>query len=223
MAGLGDIAGTFTSGFSQVTSVAQYILYGLILGLVIWFAWWITSFNVEVRILERHRGTTPIERMEKGRFKKDKNNPSTLILSLMRDKRWEMPVPTDFIQLKRASFGKIKKVVTFLEDEQARLQPIKPPTVDVAEKWKGWTPNSMEFVTRKAKEYIERFRKGDFWEKYGNMIQLGGILVMFVLILVLFRQLEKVNDGLSSVASAFSEAAKTMAAANAGGQVVPSG
>lgn len=221
MAGLGDIVGNFSGGFSQMGIVVQYIFYGLLLGGLVWIAWYITSFNVEIRIQERNKGTTPIEKTERGRFKKDKNNPGVMILSLMRDKRWEMPFPNDFIQLKKGSFGKIKKVIYLLEDEDGRLQPLRPPHNNAAEKWVGWKPNAMEFVTRKVKESAERWRKGDFWAKYGNMIQLGGILIMFILILVLFRQLEKVNTGLASVASAFQQAAENLAVANSGGQIVP--
>lgn len=213
MAGLGDIAGNLTSGFSSATMIGQYIFYGLILGLVIWFAIYITSFNVEVRIMERNRGSTPIERKEAGRFKKDKNNPGVMLFTMMRDKRWEMPFPTDYIQLKRGGFGKIKKVVYFIEDEEGRLQPVKPPMMSATEKWVGWKPNAMEFVTRKVKEYIDRFKKGDFMSKYGALVQIGAFLIMFVMILVLFRKLEGVVEGLNNVAGALQAAASNYNAA----------
>lgn len=223
MAGLGDIAANFSGGFSAATSLAQYIFYGVVFGVVLYFAYYIMSFNVEARILERNGGKTPMERMEKGRFKKDKNNPGVVLFSMLKDKRWEMPLPPDYIMLKKASFGRVRKVIYFMEDEHGRIQPFRPPHTGNAEQWSGFKPNAIQFMTAKLREYAMRFQKGDFWQKYGNLIQMAGMVLMFVMILILFRQLDKVNEGLASVAAAFENAAKNLAAANSGGQIIVNG
>lgn len=220
MAGLDGVFGDLSGGFSQVAGLATYIFYGVLIGVIVWLAWYILSFNVKVEIHKRTQGTSTLIYTEKGKFKKDKYNPGVFILTMMRDKRWEMPFPKDYIQLEKKAFGKIGQRIMFIEDKDGRIQPLKPVSTEATVNWVGWGNNAMEFTTRKIREYAERFRKGDFWEKYGNLIQIGGIIIMFVLLLVLFRKLEEVVDGLNAVAGALTEAAKNYNVQVAGGQVI---
>lgn len=212
MVGLENVAGTFTKGFSQASSVAVYIFYGVVFGLVIWGVMYLLSFNVKVGIWQRSQGETLFVKWTKGRFKKDKQNPQTYLFYIMKDDRWDQPFPKNYVIRESRGFGRLGLMVNFIEDSNGKLQPMNPPTAGVAMPWSGWSGNAMEFTTRKVREYAERFRKGDFMTKYGALIQIGAFIIMFVLILVLFRKLEGVVEGLNAVAAALQTASQNFAA-----------
>lgn len=220
MAGLGDIAGKFTAGLGTAQTIAVYLLYGLILGLIIWGAWYILSFNVKVEIHERNTSSQYIVKWVRGKFKKDKNNPGVFNFVMMKESRWNQPLDKNYVQFERRGRGKLGMLVRFVEDSEGRLQPIRPVYNNVAVPWHGWNNNALEFTTRNVMQAIDVFKKGDFWSKYGGLIQMGGFILMFVLLLVLFKQMDGVVEGLNGVANALSESAKNYNALVSGGQVI---
>lgn len=208
MAEISEILGGFTGGFSNLGVVFQYVLYGILFGLIVWAAWYLTSFNVKVYIRQR-AGASYITVKDAGRFVKDKNNPGVEFFQLMRNKkRWNFPLDRNYVELERKILGRIGRCVFFAEDANGRLQPVRPIDDGGLMRWKGWTLDGMEYVTRGVKEQIERFKKGDWFAKYGGVIQVGAYLVIMMILLVLFRQLEGVVEGLQSVAGSLDAAAQ---------------
>ena len=217
---IGDIGAKASAGFSQAGGVALYIIYGLVLGGIIFAAWYFMSFNVKVEIHERNTSSQYIVTWRKGKFKKDKNNPGVFNFIMMGDKRWTQPLDKNYVQFEKRGRNRMGMLVRFAEDSEGRLQPIRPVYNNVAVPWHGWNNNALEFTTRNVMQAIDVFKKGDFMSKYGALIQIGAFILMFVLILVLFKKLEGVVEGLNAVAGALKEAAQNYNVMQSGGQVI---
>ena len=201
---MGNVSGGLTTG----TTIIVYLFYGVLFGAIIYAGWQLTSYNVKVGIKERRGNGGTITVWKKGKFVKDKINPTTRNFVIMGEKRWNFPLDMSYVELQKKGFGRVGSLVYFAEDEKGRLQPVKSFESNDIHKWTGWTPESMEFFLRNMKEVIERFKKGDFWTKYGGMVQIGAFALIFIMGIVMFRQMQTVADSLGAVAANFKEAAQ---------------
>jgi hypothetical protein len=194
----------------SVMTVVMYIFYGLILGLGIYLLIRLMKYNVIVEIMERTGDNQFVSKMDKGAFVKDKDNPMVEVFSMLREKRWKEPLDKSYLTLVKKGFG-FKKKVVFAEDSEGRLQPVKPISDRDVVKFRGWDNNSSEFVVRESMKLIERLKKPDFMSKYGSLIQLGALALIFVMAIVLFRQIGQANEGFAAASAAFNTAAQNLA------------
>ena len=213
MAGIPGLSNIFSgtgAGLTTTFTVLKFIVYGVVVGLGGYLAWYILSFNVRIVVFERtSSGYT--QSKDSGRFKADKNNPGVQNFQfLKRKKQWDQPLERSYLMTEKKAFGRIGMIVYFAEDSDGRLQPVKPIEVKNLKEWTGWNNNAMEFTTRKAKEYIDRFKKGDFWAKYGGLIQMAFLGFLLVILLVLFRQQKEVAGQLGNVAESLKVVAQSM-------------
>jgi len=226
MAGLESItSGINLSGAMSTTgTIMQFLLIGLVLGSIIFGVWYLLSFNIKVGINERNGNEGYITKWDKGKFVKDKKK-GILIFSLMKDKRWNQPLDRKYLSVEKKAFGRISKIVMFAEDTEGRFQPIRPVEKDNLYNWTGWDNDDMEFASSNARAVIDMVKKPDFWSKYGMLVQLGAIAIIFVMAIVLFRQITQISESLNNVAGAFVSAAQALSGAviTNGTQVITSG
>lgn len=204
--GLENITASFSGSSGTMWLIAKMLFYGVIVGVGGYLAWYFLSFNIKVRIHQRGNEGF-VTTWKKGKFIKDKQNPGVFLFKIMSDDRWAAPLDRNYVQVEKKSMGRMARMVEFAEDEQGRLQPVRPLLKSDLVAWSGWGNNAMEFTTRTAKEAIEKFKKGDFWSKYGNLVYMGLFLLVFIMALVLFRQMSEISDALGATAGTFKEAA----------------
>lgn len=212
MAGLEGIFGGVNWGgmMSTTGSVAKFILVGVILGLIGWMLWYYLSFNIKVGINEKNGNEGYITKWDKGRFKKNKKT-GLLDFQILKDKRWKQPLDRKYLAVEKKMFGRISKLVMFAEDEESRLQPIRPVTVKDISEWTGWDNDDVEFSASNARAVIEMAKKPDFMSKYGALLQIAAMALIFVMAIILFRQINGVSESLALVAGSFERAANSFA------------
>lgn len=207
MADFSGIFGSFSSGLGKLGIIAQYVFYGLLIGAILYALWIYLSYNIRVGIRVRSGEGGYITTWKKGKFQKDKTNPSTQNFLIMGDKRWNFPLDRSYVEVIRKAFGRIGYQVYFIEDEKGRIQPIKTVSKDNVETWKGWSPESSEFYLRNMKEIIDRFKKGDWFTKYAPFIYIAAFAMIFILGIVLFRQMADISKQLGAIAEVLRQAA----------------
>jgi hypothetical protein len=224
MAGLGDIMGSFTSGFDKVGGVLMYALYGLLFGAILYVGYLFLQYNVKVEIKAKNGEKGFVSTWHKGRFKRDKKN-GLLMFTVRGDKRWNQPIDRKYVEVERKAGGRMGYLVRFAEDEEGRLQPIRPMMASDLFSWSGWDNDDIEFAASHARQIIELVKKEDFWSKYGVLIQMGFMALMVVMLIVLFKQLSGVADALGGVATALQNTATYVktGAEVAGSQVITNG
>lgn len=201
------------SGFGKIGGVMKYVLWGLVLGGVLYAAWVYTSYNVRVGIYEKSGSSGYITKWDKGKFYRSKKEDGGIIerFKMMKDKRWNQPMDKAYTGAFRKSMGRIGKVVYFAEDSEGRLQPVKPQFNLM--NWKGLSNNAMQFAVTEGKKNIERFKKKNWLDDYQGIIQLGALALIFVMAIVLFRQISSASDAFGSAAASLSETGKIFASA----------
>jgi len=204
-----DISGYVTNSFDwfspsgAIGTVAVYIFWGLLLGGGLYLVWNILSYNVDVRAFRKGRYGF-YQQSLKGKFYKNKENGQEYFKLNSKNTQWNQPLPRDYMII--ALRGKrLKQTIYFAEDEEGRWQPMKPVMNDDVAKWAGWKNSDMEFAIGHARRMIQLVKKGDFWSKYGTLMQLGFMALMVVMLIVLFKQLDGVVTGLNNVASTLGE------------------
>jgi len=181
-----------------VGTAAIYGLGGLAIGLVGYMIWVIMSYNVKVVVFCKTQ-TTSYEKTLKGKFYLNKENGQTYFKTSGKNPVWNQPLPLEYLMIAVNGKRLVKKVY-FAENEQGKWQPMKPVTQGELEVWTGWKNSDQEFAIGHARRMIEFAKKGDFWSKYGTLIQFGFMALMVVMLIVLFRQLDGVVGGLEAVA-----------------------
>ena|SRR3990167_5754131 len=104
--------------------------------------------------------------------------------------------------IKRGIFR--KTLFTFYEDNVGNLHPLvmtKDPSKSIQ-----LEPQNIKFwFTTKTWNAYQLWRKPNVFEKYGTVIaSMTGFLLIFVLTLILFNQIDRIADKLGEVASAIS-------------------
>lgn len=172
--------------------------------------------RAELRLFENIAANTPVE--------------STLRISLRpakdQPKKWRVHVFNKDYVLEESHFlhrrGRFGKVVWVLfgEVRNGSFHPLPPPTTAIEVGGAGWSPNTMEFATRKGKEYIERFEVKGFFDKYGSLIQVILLIGQFLLILYLFRQMAGYAEALKLLSEAMLRFSEQQLVAAGGGTVL---
>lgn len=204
-----DISGyvtSFTGNLSPTGALGQvavFIFFGLIIGVIGYLVWNIMSYNVRVTVFCK-TGTTSFERNLKGKFYKNKDNGQTYFKTQGRNPAWNQPLDLDYLTINLRG-KRVVRHVYFAEDKQGNLQPMKPVTEGDLAIWAGWKNSDQEFAIGHARRMISLIKKGDFWSKYGTLIQMGFMALLVVMLIVLFRQLDGVVTGLESVASTLAD------------------
>lgn len=196
----------FTSGFSPsgpLGQVAVMLLVGLALGALIYMVWVITSYNVRVTVFCKTQSTS-YEKHLKGKFYRHKESGQTYFKTSGKNPVWNQPLHLDYLMI-AVRGRKLGKHVYFAENEQGNVQPMKPVTNSDLAVWTGWKNSDQEFAIGHARRMIEQVKKGDFWSKYGVLLQMGFMALMVVMLIVLFRQLDGVVTGLQGVANTLGE------------------
>lgn len=209
MAGIPGIE-NLGAGLAGMGDLLKYVLYGLVLGGMIYAAWIYLSYNVRVGILERS-GKTHILRWKKGKFYRNKKEDGNLIerFKIMGDKRWNQPLQKNYLLQQKKSMGRTSTLAIFAEDKEGRLQPVRPELE--LQKWKGLSNNAMQFIITDARKHIERFKTQNWMDKYGALIQIGGMALIFIMALVLFREISSASGAFSNAATALQEAGSSLA------------
>jgi hypothetical protein len=161
------------------------------------------SYNVKVTVFHKTQNTS-YEKQLKGKFYVNKTSGQTYFKTSGANPLWNQPLPLDYLMIAVVGKRLVKKVY-FAENDQGKFQPMKPVDNGDLVVWNGWGNSDEEFAIGHARRMIEQAKKGDFWSKYGVMVQMGFMALMVVMLIVLFRQLDGVVGGLNSVASTLGE------------------
>lgn len=213
---IGGFASNITSGLSPSGPLGQiftFVLIGVAIGAVGYAVFVMMSYNVKVTIFRKTRFGTYAQ-TTKGKFYKNKDNGQEWFK--LRGKTYStFNQPLDKNYLVMSVAGKtVSKQVFLAEDKEGRLQPMKPVEESDLATWVGWRNSDMEFAVGHARRMVALVKTGDFWSKYGGLMQMGFMALMVVMLIVLFRQLDGVVGGLQSVASTLGEF-KVISAGNA--------
>jgi len=203
---IGSYTEGITAGLSPsgpLGTVAIMVIVGLAVGVVGYMIWVLMSYNVKVTVFCKTQ-TTSYEKHLKGKFYVNKENGQTYFKTTGKVPAWNQPLPLDYLIISVVGKRLVKKVY-FAENDQGKFQPMKPITNDDLMVWTGWKNSDQEFAIGHARRMIEFAKKGDFWAKYGTLIQMGFMALMVVMLIVLFRQLDGVVGGLESVANTLGE------------------
>lgn len=206
MVDIAGYVGNIGAGLSPsgpLGSIAMFILGGIAIGIVGYAGFVVLSYNVRVTIFKK-TGTHSYETFAKGKFYLNKENGQTYFKLSGRNPKWNQPLDLDYLVV-AVRGNRVGKHVYFAEDHNGNLQPIKPVTVENVERWTGWKNSDQEFAIGAARKIIAIAKRGDFWSKYGALIQMGFLALMVVMLIVLFRQLDGVVSGLQSVASTLAD------------------
>lgn len=197
------IFSTIGEKFSGIGDGFNYLLIGVIIAIlistIIFLIFYIKSFNIRVMVIDKRKGTNKIIFDKAKKIKQD----NVFKLKLMRTKSDPLKLPLsrniynwkgkDFLLVKRTFDG----TITYLEEEDKE---------DI-ELLRENNPDSRFWETLTIRKISERYGIKTFWEKWGSLI-INGIyaLLLFFLIIFLFKELEGIAVALNNVAGAIGSA-----------------
>lgn len=217
---VGSITSGFTSGVggNPITGFLQFILPLII---VLGGGYYILKYlryNIKINIFN------PIERgslkdYDKGLILTDKKSGVKSFKLLKFKKDWLGGIiPTEFFVPVKKAFSRIGYELYMIRDDEGRLRPIMPPGRDNIPAWDGFNNSDMVWAQQEYAEGIQAFTERDKWGVFlDRAMPYIGIAIIFVMALVLFKQMEGVSEALGGVARALTDAAGT---ASIQGQVI---
>lgn len=204
--GVGDVVGNFSGAFATSGTLLSYIIGFLVLFGFVWVILWFISFKYNVNIYER-KGDNTIIISDRGKETKDRKNKEIKEFRLFKNKDgWRGPLSEEFFVARKKRFG-IKYEINFFRNRQGKLIPMYPP-LDIDREWEGLSGADLKWSQIAMRELRDHFTTLGFWDKYGQiLLPFLAFAIIGVMGLVLFRQLEGVTEGLTSVAASLKNTA----------------
>jgi len=209
---MADIAGM---NFDTAAMASSAVTIGYVIGIIIalaifaYFIMYVMRYNLKVMVFER-RGNNTIKITErKARiFKDGEVNKGELMKWFAKGITFKPHEDNSTVYSK----GKSDFIMLY-KDAESDYKPIKfintdPTFITVPQDVLFWHQNA-------TKENATKYAGGGFWEKYGAMIGLFMCLaIIFVMVLVIFGKMD-------TLATAFQNAANTLAASGKQNLPVP--
>lgn len=184
---------------SKISVYLTFIIFFVVVGIIFFFWLYLLSYNIKILIVDERGGASKIRYDRARRVRED----NVYKLKLLWNKADPIKLPftsqvyikgkKDFIFLNRMFDGSFK----YLEKEQS------PSNKLISEN----SPDSRFWETLTMRKIRERYHGQNFWEKWGNIIIQGGYIVfLFMIFIILFKEMEGITTGLNSVAGSIGAA-----------------
>jgi hypothetical protein len=213
---IGISASSFSFGSaSTIIQIALPIV--VLIGAIIYMVY-LFSFDVKINIYNPSI-TGSMKEFDKGKRALDKKTKTIKEFVLMRYKKdWKGNIPSHFFIPTKKAFGRVGMELNMIRDTDNNLQPIMPPSRADVTSWDGMGPSDIAWALAQIEEGYNTFLKHDWLSKYGGLIiPIVGFIVVGVILLVLFKELEPLAAAFNSAADKIAEAMIMQSSQNIGG------
>lgn len=204
---LSTATGTLSGGGSvggTILTVIGWLFWGLLLGIIVYYAWKYLRHKYVAKIFERTGSGWELV-TDRMREERDKDNKSIKTYKLLKNKDdWQGEIPSKYFISKKGLIG-TRKEVNFARQQDGSLAPIIIEE-DFMEgiSFKAVDAANMKWAVIKTKEMQNRFSKKSFFDKYGStLIGAASLIIIMVVLVVIVREItsfsEVVSSGLNQV------------------------
>lgn len=211
MADVNNLIGSVDFGGASL-GFLKWLIWPLLLFGLVYAIYYLFSFNIRVNIFnpyDRHS----IKESDRAKAVRDRKSKQVKTHKLMKNKDdWVGIIPGRFLVPSMGLFRRIVYEVYMIRDEEKNLQPIRPPSNKDVHEWEGMSSSDIQWAFNVIDEGHSVYMKQSFWAQHGaTLLAVGGFLVVGVVMLVLFKQLDVLAAAFNSAAD---KAAQAIAVAN---------
>jgi hypothetical protein len=206
MAGLTDIVSNVD--YSGLTiGFMKWLIGPIIIFFLVWAIIHYLSYNIRIKIYSPGQKNS-IGDNDRARETRDSKTKLVKRHQLKKFKKdWEGLIPAKFFIPFRGSFNRIYYEVNMIRDQEGNLQPIIPPRTSDVTNWEGMGSSDVQWALNVIEEGHSVYMKQSFWMQHGATIMaIGGFLIVGVIMLVLFKQLDVLAAAFNNAADKASEA-----------------
>lgn len=199
----------FTNGAAGWINGLQIFLWVTSIGLLFYAVWHFMSYKIKVRIHSPKSWGRAVE-FDRARIKKARNDKSVQELVLLRNKdAWIGPLDDEFWIPARGMFGRIKYEVDFIRDGKGNLQALPRVDETAIDNTRRATASDKKWIENEVTHSIEKFQNTNWWEN-PVIWNIAGLAIVFVMFLVLIREIGPLADSFNAAAQAFAEAQRNV-------------